>query len=122
MSAFEAIRQRTLFARERKLPEVKPVEEKKPIPQTRPAPDPGFELAGVYLSAQENIALLTTRAQEKVQAVHLDETFKGWILYDLTADSAKLESNGQTITLSMVKKSTNEKQPNSPEGIEMPRL
>lgn len=96
---YEEITQRPLFNSDRKPKDV-PVEEQ--TTETRTAGSrPDLTLIGIVLTNEEQLALVRSRKNPKIQRVKLDESFEGWKLAELEPHTAIFRSGTRDLTLEL---------------------
>ncbi len=100
MSEYEEIIERPLFSSNRQ-PEEETVEQET---VQRPVRNPDLKLAGIVISNEENVALIKSRKEPKLQRLKLEEKIDGWKLIAIKSNSVKLESGNDQITLDLTRK------------------
>ena len=100
ISDFDEIIQRPLFSTDRQVAE----EIAEDTPVQKPARNPDLQLTGIVLSDEEQVALIKSKKQAKLQRVKLNENILGWKLIELNNSSVKLKSGRQEITLDLSRK------------------
>ncbi len=100
ISDFDEIIQRPLFSTDRQVAE----EIAEDVPVQKPARNPDLQLTGIVLSDEEQVALIKSKKQAKLQRVKLNENILGWKLIELNNSSVKLKSGRQEITLDLSRK------------------
>ena len=104
ISEFDEIIQRPLFSNSRK-PEEENVEKiVKPEIKIKPVKKPEFMLTGIVLTNEEELALIKSRKEPRIQRLRLDETIEGWKLIEIDPGLVILSSGDQQITLNIERK------------------